>query len=336
MNVLLTGGTGYIASHTAVVLIEAGLNIVLLDNLSNSQRDVVDRLEKITSKKITFVEGDIRDKSLVSSVLSNHKVDAVIHYAGLKAVGESVSDPLTYFDNNLVGTIKLLEAMQENNIKKIVFSSSATVYGNPQYLPIDENHPTTPVNPYGRTKLHIEEILRDLSSSDHEWSVMCLRYFNPVGAHESGLIGDSPKGSPSNLMPYISGVIKGNFPYVKIFGDNYPTKDGTGVRDYIHVVDLSFGHLQALEYIKNTSGWFAVNLGTGKGTSVLQLLKVYSEISNKKIPYKFENRRLGDVASIYTSNKFAKSLIKFSTKKNIRDMCLSEYNWLFSKKSYDN
>lgn len=336
MNVLLTGGTGYIGSHTAVTLIEAGFNVILFDNLSNSYRNVVIRLERITSKKICFIEGDIGDKPLVSSLLKKFHIDAVIHFAGFKAVSESISDPLKYYDNNVCGTIKLLEAMRENNVKKIVFSSSATVYGEPEYLPFDEKHPTNAINPYGRTKLCIEELLRDLVRSDSEWSAICLRYFNPVGAHDSGIIGDHPKGTPSNLMPSIARVINGDSKYISIFGDDYQTPDGTPIRDYIHVVDLSIGHLLALKHIKKSRGWFAVNLGTGKGTSVMELIKQYGLACGKDILFKIKKRRPGDVVASYTSNKLAKKLIKFSSKKTIRDMCISEYNWVVSDENKDN
>jgi UDP-glucose 4-epimerase len=321
MNVLLTGGTGYIGSHTAVVLMEAGFNIVLLDNLSNSKQDVVDRLKKITSKKIAFVEGDVRDKSLVSSVLSTQKIDAVIHFAGLKSVSESVLDPLRYFDNNVGGTISLLEAMQDNDVKTIVFSSSATVYGEPQYLPIDELHPTCAINPYGRTKLHIEEMLQDLCSSDTSWRVICLRYFNPVGAHESGLIGENPVGLPNNLMPYLLDVACGVLPELLVFGDDYETVDGTGVRDYIHVMDLSLGHKAALEFCMRNSGFEVFNLGTGIGFSVLEVLTEFQNISGKKIPYQVTSRRQGDVALSYSLSSKAKAFLGWEAKRSLADMC---------------
>ena len=330
MNVLLTGGTGYIGSHTAIVLIEAGFNVVLLDNLSNSQRDVVDRLEKITSKKIVFVEGDVRDRSLVSSVLRTHKMDAVIHFAGLKAVGESISKPLRYFDINMGGTISLLEAMQDNDVKTIVFSSSATVYGEPQYLPIDELHPTGAINTYGRTKLHIEEMLQDLCSSDTSWRVICLRYFNPVGAHESGLIGENPVGLPNNLMPYLLDVARGVLPQLLVFGDDYETVDGTGVRDYIHVMDLSHGHKAALEFCVRNSGFEVFNLGTGTGYSVLEVLTEFQNISGKKIPYQVTSRRQGDVAVSYSLSTKARALLGWEAKRSLAEMCVSSL--IFAKK----
>jgi UDP-glucose 4-epimerase len=330
MNILLTGGAGYIGSHTAVVLIGAGFNVVLLDNLSNSQRDIEDRLEIITSKKITFIEGDVRDKSLVSSVMKTHKIDAVIHLAGLKAVGESVLDPLRYFDNNVGGTISLLEAMQKNDIKIIVFSSSATVYGEPQYLPIDELHPTCAINPYGRTKLHIEQILQDLCLSDTSWRVLCLRYFNPVGAHESGLIGDDSNGIPSNLVPFVSGVAAKKYPLVKIFGNDYSTLDGTGVRDYIHVVDLARGHLSALNYLNRHYGFDVFNLGTEVGYSVLEIIKNFESVSGVIIPFEISQRRNGDVASCYANTKKANNILGWKPMLKLEDMIAS--TWNFEKK----
>jgi len=332
VNILLTGGTGYIGSHTAVDLVKAGHKVVLFDNLSNSCRDVVGRLERITNQSIPFVEGDIRDTLLLSKTIKEKKVDAVIHFAGFKAVGESVKRPLEYFDNNVGGTISLLEAMQENQVKMLVFSSSATVYGEPQYLPIDENHPTSATNPYGRTKLHIEEILQDVVASDSAFGVVCLRYFNPVGAHESGLIGESPDGTPNNLMPFVSQVAVGKRAKVNVFGDDYPTVDGTGVRDYIHVLDLASGHLTAINFLASTKGWHAINLGTGYGSSVLEMIGQFASSSDRSIPYEVVGRRLGDVASCYASAEKAEKLLKWKATRDLKSMCSSAWKWQESLK----
>jgi len=332
VNILLTGGTGYIGSHTAVVLIEAGHKVVLFDNLSNSRRDVVNRLESITNQSLTFVEGDIRDSSLLSKAIKDFQVEAVIHFAGLKAVAESLLDPLRYYDNNVVGTIKLLEAMQKNNVTKIVFSSSATVYGDPKYLPYDEEHATSPINPYGRTKLYIENLLYDLANSNPDWSVGCLRYFNPVGAHESGLIGENPKGIPCNLMPYILEVAAGKYPYIKVFGNDYPTHDGTGVRDYIHVTDLADGHNLALKVLSQKKGWNVFNLGTGKGYSVLDLINCFENVNKIKLPYKFEKRRDGDLAEYYASATKAEDFLGWKANKTLGDICKSSWNWVVKER----
>ncbi len=332
MNILLTGGAGYIGSHTAVDLVEAGHKVVLFDNLSNSCRDVVGRLERITNQSIPFVEGDIRDTLLLSKTIKEKKVDAVIHFAGFKAVGESVKRPLEYFDNNVGGTTSLLEAMQENQVKTLVFSSSATVYGEPQYLPIDENHPTSATNPYGRTKLHIEEMLQDVVASDSAFGVVCLRYFNPVGAHESGLIGESPDGTPNNLMPFVSQVAAGKRAKVNVFGDDYPTVDGTGVRDYIHVLDLVSGHLAAINFLAGTKGWHAINLGTGYGSSVLEMIGQFSSSSDRSIPYEVVGRRPGDVASCYASAEKAEKLLKWKATRDLKSMCSSAWKWQESLK----
>lgn len=327
MNILLTGGTGYIGSHTAVDLVEAGQKVVLFDNLSNSYRDVVGRLERITNQSIPFVEGDIRDTLLLSKTIRERKVDAVIHFAGFKAVGESVKRPLEYFDNNVGGTISLLEAMQENQVRTLVFSSSATVYGEQQYLPIDENHPTSATNPYGRTKLHIEEILQDVVASDSAFGVVCLRYFNPVGAHESGLIGESPDGIPNNLMPFVSQVAAGKYAKVNVFGDDYHTVDGTGVRDYIHVQDLATGHIAAIDFLAGTKGWHAFNLGTGYGSSVLEMIDQFASSSDRSIPYEVVGRRPGDIASCYASAEKAKKLLKWKATRDLKSMCSSAWKW---------
>jgi UDP-glucose 4-epimerase len=329
VNILLTGGVGYIGSHTTVTLIKAGHEVVLFDNLSNSDASVLDRLEKITGKKISFIEGDIRDFELLSKTLREYKVDAVMHFAGLKAVGESVQDPLQYYDNNVGGSISLIRAMQQNKVKKIIFSSSATVYGVPQYLPYDESHPTNPINPYGRNKLFIEEILHDVVASDSGWSIAVLRYFNPVGAHDSGLIGESPKGTPNNLMPYIVKVASGELESLKIFGNDYETRDGTGERDYIHVVDLAEGHLAALEFLKEHKSWHAINLGSGQSTTVLELINTFEKINHKKIPYDIVARREGDTAISYAKPDLANKALHWKTKRSIELMC--ESAWKFQE-----
>jgi UDP-glucose 4-epimerase len=332
VNILLTGGVGYIGSHAAVTLFEAGHEVVLFDNLSNSDASVLQSLEKITDKKISFIEGDVRDFELLSKTLRDYKVEAVMHFAGLKAVGDSVQDPLRYYDNNVVGSLSLIRAMQQNKIKKIVFSSSATVYGEPNYLPYDEDHPTNPINPYGRTKLFIEEILRDVAASDSEWSVAVLRYFNPVGAHDSGLIGESPRGTPNNLMPYIVKVASGELENLKVFGSDYETRDGTGERDYIHVVDLVEGHLAALKFLNEHKGWHAINLGSGQSATVLELLYTFEKINHKKIPYKVVARREGDTAISYTKPDFANRTLHWKTKRTLESMC--ESAWRFKEKSF--
>ena len=329
MNILLTGGAGYIGSHTAVTLIEAGHDVVLFDNLSNSDAFVLDCLEKITGKKITFIEGDIQDTELLSKTLSEYKVETVMHFAGLKAVGESVQDPLQYYDNNVGGSLSLIRAMQQNKVKKIVFSSSATVYGEPQYLPYDEDHPTNPINPYGRTKLFTEDILHDVAVSDSEWSIAVLRYFNPVGAHESGLIGESPKGTPNNLMPFIVKVASGELEKLNIFGNDYETRDGTGERDYIHVVDLAEGHLAALNFLKEHKGWHAMNLGSGQSATVLELLHAFEKINHKKIPYKVVARREGDLPAYFAKPDLANKALQWKTKRSIESMC--ESAWKFQE-----
>jgi len=329
-SILLTGGMGYIGSHTAVLLLEAGHEVVLYDNLSNSSIDVKEKIQEITNKKVSFVEGDVLETELLTQTLKDFNVDIVIHFAGLKAVGESVEKPIEYFENNIAGSISLLKAMKKVDVKKIVFSSSATVYGEPEYLPYDEEHPTSAVNPYGRSKLHIEEMLKDVCNSQKDFSAICLRYFNPVGAHESGLIGEDPKDIPNNLMPYIAQVAEGKLKELNIFGDDYPTQDGSGVRDYIHVVDLASGHMSALNFLSNNSGWHAFNLGTGTGVSVLELVKTFEKVNQLTIPYKITPRRSGDVAESYSDSSKAKKLLHWSTKKDIRDMCRD--TWKFQMK----
>jgi UDP-glucose 4-epimerase len=327
MTILLTGGTGYIGSHTACVLLEAGHEVVLLDNLSNSRREVVDRLARIAGRAVAFVEADVRDGARVAQALREHGCTAVIHFAGLKAVGESVQKPLEYFDNNVGGTVALLRAMRDAGVFSIVFSSSATVYGEPQYLPLDEQHPTSAVNPYGSTKLHVEEMLAALCRSDPAWRAVCLRYFNPAGAHPSGLIGEDPNGIPNNLMPYIAKVASGELKELGVFGNDYPTPDGTGVRDYIHVMDLAQGHAQALSFLPKQSGWHAINLGTGRGYSVLEMLRAFEKACGHPIAHQFKPRRAGDVVSCYANAAKAASTLGWRARLGIDEMCESTWRW---------
>jgi len=332
MNILLTGGTGYIGSHTAVVLASAGHQVVLYDNLANSDASVVDRLGKITGARLPFVLGDIRHTDLLVSTLKSYGIEAVIHFAGLKAVGGSVQNPLEYYDNNVGGTISLLNAMTEVGIKRLVFSSSATVYGDPHYLPIDEAHPRSATNPYGRTKLQIENILEDLAVSDSSWRMTCLRYFNPVGAHDSGLIGEDPNGVPNNLMPFLARVAAGKLSCLNIFGGDYDTPDGTGVRDYIHVMDLAEGHLAAVNLVSAEGVSFeAFNLGTGRGQSVLEMVKAFEQASGLSIKSQIVPRRAGDVAAYYAkADKAAKSLAWVASRP-LDDMCRSTWKFQINK-----
>lgn len=327
MSILVTGGAGYIGSHTCVLLLEAGYDVVVLDNLSNSSAKSIDRVEKITGKKIKFYECDILDRDGMRAIFEQNKIDAVIHFAGLKAVGESVAIPLKYYENNITGTLHLLEVMQEFGVKKMVFSSSATVYGLTDKMPLTEDLPTSANSPYGQTKLMIEQILTDLCVSDKDWSIVLLRYFNPVGAHESGTIGENPKGIPNNLMPYITQVALGKLKELSIFGNDYPTKDGTGVRDYIHVVDLADGHIKALDKIKTQNGVMIYNLGTGIGYSVLDLVKAFEEANGVKVNYKIAPRRPGDVTICYADASKAKAELGWEAKKNVVDMCRDSWNW---------
>lgn len=329
MRILLTGGAGFIGSHTAVEMVQSGHEVVIYDNFYNSDASVLDRLEKILGKRLPFEEGDVRDYERMLKVLKYYKIEAVVHFAGLKAVGESVEKPLEYYDNNICGTIALLRAMKEAGVKRIIFSSSATVYGTPQYLPLDENHPLSVTNPYGRTKLQIEEILKDLCVSDPEWSAVCLRYFNPIGAHRSGLIGENPQGIPNNLLPYVARVAAGQLESVRVFGKDYDTPDGTGVRDYIHVVDLAKGHVNAAQYSLTHKGWIAINLGTGVGYSVLDIIHAYEKACGKPIPYKIVARRPGDVGSCWSNPKRAYDLLGWKAQYDLKDMCLS--SWIFQK-----
>ena len=326
-NILVTGGAGYIGSHTCVELIQSGYDLIVYDNLSNSSIEAVRRIEKIVDKKIIFEEGDIRNKNKLQEIFSKYKIDFVIHFAGLKSVSESVFSPLKYYDNNVVGTLVLLEVMDEYKCKKMVFSSSATVYGEPSSVPIDESFPLNATNPYGRSKLFIEEILKDVFKSDKSWKFIILRYFNPVGAHKSGTIGEDPNGIPNNLMPFISQTAVGKREYLSIFGGDYDTIDGTGVRDYIHVCDLALGHVKAIEKLDDIEDLVVVNLGTGKGYSVLEILKAFEQASGKKIAYKIGERRYGDIASCYANTKMAKNFLGWNAKKGIEDMCADSWRW---------
>ena len=332
MNVLLTGGMGYIGSHTALRLIEQGHQVTIFDNLTNSNASVLNSIQSISLTKPNFVQGDILDTAIVENTLNKFKINAVIHLAGLKAVGESVLTPLSYYKNNVQGTISLLDAMLSCNIGTLVFSSSATVYGAPTHLPITEEHPTDPNNPYGRTKLYIEKILMDTAQSNKDWNVINLRYFNPVGSHPSGLIGDSPNGIPNNLMPYINQVASKLRPFLNIFGDDYSTPDGTGVRDYIHIEDLSDAHLDALNWIHDlqkdtTTNVSTFNIGTGLGYSVLDIIKAYEKINNLEIPYRITSRRKGDIASSYADPTKANSVLGWKASRTLEDMCYSAWNF---------
>ena len=332
MKILITGGAGYIGSHTLIELSIAGFEFIVYDNLSNSSKEALKRVEKIIGKSIEFIEGDIRDKKLLQEVFVKYSIDSVIHFAGLKAVGESVEKPIEYYDNNVNGTVALLRVMKEYNCKKIVFSSSATVYGDPKEVPITEESQTGVgiTNPYGRSKYFIEEILKDLYRSDNSWKISILRYFNPIGAHESGLIGEDPEGIPNNLMPYISQVAVGKLKELQVFGDDYNTVDGTGVRDYIHVVDLANAHVKAVEYLnqeQNLKEPLIVNLGTGKGYSVLEIIQAFEKASTTKVPYKIVNRRDGDIAICYANPKKANELLKWKATRDIEQMCKDSWNW---------
>ena len=328
---MVTGGAGYIATHTDVCLLNAGYDVVAVDNFSNSSYESIENVEKITGKKVIFYEGDVCDKAVLEKIFSEHKIDAVIHFAGLKAVGESCAKPLLYYRNNLDSTLTLLETMVKYDVKRFVFSSSATVYGTPERLPLDEECSLSTTNPYGATKLMIENILRDVYAADHSFHILLLRYFNPVGAHESGLIGEDPKGIPNNLMPYVAKVAHGELPYLNVFGNDYPTPDGTGVRDYIHVMDLAEGHLAALEHI-DSYGVEAINLGTGVGYSVLDMVKAFEKASGRPVPYKIAPRRPGDIAACYASPEKAARELHWRAKRNLEDMCRDLWNFQIHKK----
>jgi UDP-glucose 4-epimerase len=327
MAVLVTGGAGYIGSHTVVALIEAGFEPVILDNLSNAKVAVLSRIEEITGVRPAFVEGDIRDRPLLDSLFAAHDIDSVIHFAGKKAVGESVEVPIEYYDNNVSGTIVLLEAMRDAGVRTIVFSSSATVYGDPQSVPIREDFSLHATNPYGWTKLMVEQILSDLAAAQQDWSVCLLRYFNPVGAHDSGLIGEDPSGIPNNLMPFIAQVAVGRRDRLSVFGNDYPTPDGTGVRDYIHVVDLAEGHLAALRFATGRPGCHVFNLGTGKGTSVLELLHAFEQSTGREIPYQVVDRRPGDIAECWADPARAAEVLGWRAERTLHDMTSSTWNW---------
>lgn len=325
--IMVTGGAGYIGTHICVELLAAGHDVVVFDNFSNSQPESLQRVEHISGRKVTLVQGDIRDGEALAAALTQHTVKAVIHCAGLKAVGESVEQPLSYYDNNVVGTLRLLEAMRKAGTNTLVFSSSATVYGEPQYLPLNEAHPLSATNPYGRSKLVIEDMLRDLFRSDPTWRIGILRYFNPVGAHASGKIGENPRGVPNNLLPFVAQVAVGQRAALNVWGDDYDTPDGTGVRDYIHVVDLADGHLKALEYLQTQGGLLTVNLGTGIGYSVLDMVKAFAEASGKPVPYQVMPRRAGDVAACYAEPSEALRLLGWRAERGLEAMCADAWRW---------
>ena len=327
MKILVTGGAGYIGSHTCVLLIEAGYEVVIFDNFSNASKESIVRVEKIVKQSVPYVEGDIRSKEDLEGVFEAHDIDAVVHFAGLKAVGESVAEPLKYYDNNVNGTIVLCEVMQAYGCKSIVFSSSATVYGDPHTTPIEEDFPLSATNPYGRSKLFIEEILRDVYVSDDKWKVVLLRYFNPVGAHDSGTIGEDPSGIPNNLMPFIAQTAVGKREFLSVFGNDYDTPDGTGVRDYIHVVDLAEGHVKAIEKLKEMKEVLTVNLGTGKGYSVLDVVKAFEKASGKNVPYVIVPRRAGDIAKCFADPSYAKEVLGWEAKKSLDQMCADSWKW---------
>ena len=328
MKILVTGGCGYIGSHTVVELLNHGIETVIIDNLVNSKKEVISKIEEITKKKPIFYEGDVRDEELLRSIFKSHKIDAVIHFAGLKAVGESVEKPLEYYQNNLDSTLILLQVMREFKVKRIIFSSSATVYGENNEVPFKEDSPTGgTTNPYGTSKLMIERILKDVGVADPEMSIVMLRYFNPIGAHSSGLIGDDPNGIPNNLMPYIVKVASGDLPYLNVFGSDYDTPDGTGVRDYIHVVDLAIGHVKALSKAMKDTGVFIYNLGTGRGYSVLEIVKSFEEVNKVSIPYEIKERRAGDIASCYADVGKAEEELGFKAKYGIEEMVRDSWNF---------
>lgn len=329
MKILVTGGAGYIGSHTCVELLNNNFEVIVLDNFSNSKPNTIEKIEKITNKKIKLYEGNLIDESLLDKIFTENKIDAVIDFAAFKAVGESVKKPVDYYMNNVSTILVLLKCMNKYNVKKLVFSSSATVYGNPEIIPITENCKTGgTTNPYGTSKLFVEKILNDLYESDNSWDIAILRYFNPVGAHESGLIGESPVGKPNNLMPFISKVAKGELECLKVFGNDYDTVDGTGVRDYIHVVDLAIGHNKALEKLnKMNSGLFIYNLGTGKGYSVLEMIKAFEKVNNVKVNYEIVERRDGDIATCYSDPTKSNKELNFKTEKTLEDMCRDSWNF---------
>ena len=325
--ILVTGGTGYIGSHTVVELLQAGHEVLIFDNLSNSKRSVLDRIETIAGRRPGFVEGDIRDRAALTQVFAQHKITAVIHFAGLKAVGESVAQPLRYYDNNFSGSVALFETMAAAGVKQLVFSSSATVYGDPASVPIREDAPLSATNPYGRSKLMIEDMLRDIYRADPEWRIALLRYFNPVGAHESGIIGEDPNGIPNNLLPFVAQVAVGKLKELSVFGSDYPTPDGTGVRDYIHVVDLARGHLAALNVIAKSAGLVTTNLGTGRGYSVLEMVRAFEQASGRTVAYKQIARRPGDIASCYADPAHARNTLGWQAEFGVDEMCRDAWRW---------
>ncbi len=333
MKILVTGGTGFIGSHTCVELLDAGFEVVIIDNLYNSKEDVVDKIETITGKKVTFYKADCCDEEALERIFNENSIDAAIHFAGYKAVGESVAKPIKYYENNLMSTLALCKVMGKYNCKRLVFSSSATVYGNPASVPIFEDFPLGPTtNPYGTTKLMIENILRDLLISDDTWSIALLRYFNPIGAHKSGLIGESPNDIPNNLMPYIVKVANKELPYLHVFGDDYDTPDGTGVRDYIHVVDLAKGHVNAVQKVLSSTGIDAYNLGTGNGYSVLDVVKTFARVNNIEVPYQIDPRRPGDIAQCYASTEKAFHELGWKAEKGLEEMCKDAWHFLETTK----
>jgi len=325
--ILVTGGAGYIGSHTCVELLDAGHDVTVFDNFCNSQPEALVRIQRITGRTPTLVPGDVRDRAALLAALRQSGAQAVIHFAGLKAVGESVVQPLAYYDNNVVGTLRLLEAMGECGVKTLVFSSSATVYGDPQRLPLTEDHPLSATNPYGQTKLVIEEMLRELHRSDPAWRMAVLRYFNPVGAHASGLIGEDPQGTPNNLLPFVAQVAVGRREFLNVWGKDYATPDGTGVRDYIHVVDLARGHLKALERLQKQAGCVCVNLGTGVGYSVLEMVRAFEKASGRPVPYRFAPRRTGDIAACYADPAHALALLGWRAERGLDAMCADSWHW---------
>lgn len=327
MIILVTGGAGFIGSHTILELLNAGHDVIVMDNLLNSKITSLERVKDLTGQSVSFEKLDLLNIEGMDALFKSHSIDAVIHFAGLKAVGESVEKPLFYYENNVTGTVNLCKVMDKHGVKRLVFSSSATVYGNPSESPIKETSELSATNPYGQTKLTIEHIFRDLCVSDPEWKVSLLRYFNPVGAHESGRIGEDPTGIPNNLMPYVTQVAVGKIKRLSVFGSDYPTHDGTGVRDYIHVTDLAKGHLKALEHLEHESGAEAYNLGTGQGSSVLDVIKTFEKVTGKKIPYELTDRRPGDAAICYADPEKAKNVLGWETEKNLEDMCQDAWNW---------
>jgi len=327
MSLLITGGTGYIGSHTVVELLKLDKDIVIVDNLSNSSTLVLDRIKAITGKTVTFIKADICDFSAMNDIFENHNIEAVVHFAGLKAVGESNTIPLSYYQNNVAGSVNLFQVMVNHNVKKLVFSSSATVYGENNTSPLNESMPTSATNPYGQTKLMVENILFDLAKSDEKWSIACLRYFNPIGAHESGKIGENPNGIPNNLLPYVAQVAVGRLPQLQVFGDDYDTPDGTGVRDYIHVVDLALGHVKALQKLDEIKGCQPINIGTGNGNSVLDIVESFKAISGTDIPYAIVPRRAGDIGTVYADASIANSLLGWQATRDLDRMITDTWRW---------